>query len=181
VDFSHTERTNYDRGLVFRTHRDDLHAVVPHLDAVRRVELRSTATHATGQLEQLHRWYGTKAALPVIARPFVAEELLVWQQRTVWDEDELVARWEIEVPGFGASIECGGTNTYLATRRGSRIEVAGGFSFHPERVAEMSQVPASAVPMVERIVVSLVVPLIKQSGAAVVRYLEAQGAPRGPA
>lgn len=179
MDFSHSERTVYPRPLVFRTHRDDLQAVVEHLDAVRRVEQRSHAAHADGQLEQVHRWYGTKAALPIYVRPFVPENLLVWTQRTLWNQERWVAEWQIEVPGLGESIDCRGTNTYHEDRRGSRIDVAGSFSFRPQRVEEMAQIPQSAVPMVERVVVSLVVPLIKQSGAAVVHYLERIGAPKG--
>ncbi|MEN0067977.1 MAG: DUF2505 family protein [Myxococcota bacterium] len=178
MDFSHSERTAYPRPLVFETHRDALQDVIEHLDAVRRVELRSRTLHASGDIEQVHRWYGTKAALPMLVRPFVREELLVWTQRTTWDEAAYTATWQIEVPGLGQSIDCKGTNTYHEARKGSRIDVAGSFSFHPERVDEMSQIPSSAVPMVERIVVQLVVPLIKQSGAAVVDYLKRSGSPR---
>ena len=178
MEFSHRERTGYRPSLVFRTHRDELSAVVAHLDAVRRVELISRTEHATGRLELLHRWLGTKAALPLIARPFVPEEVLVWLQRTTWDESTLSAAWQIEVPGFGESIDCRGTNRYHETPGGSRIDIAGTFVFQPDRVEEMAGVPSSTVPIVERMVVSLVVPLIERSGAAVARYLEHTGAPK---
>lgn len=179
MDFSHSERTAFARDLVYRTHRDDLAEVVHHLDAVARVELRSRAAHADGKLEQRYRWHGTKAALPMFVRPFVPEHLLVWEQRTTWDDIAMTANWTIEVPGLGEAIDCRGTNTYHDTDRGSRIDITGAFAFRPDRADEMKSIPASAVPMVERMVVTLVVPLIQRSGTAVATYLKASGAPEG--
>ncbi len=182
MDFAHREQTPFATSLVYRTHRDHLEAVVEHLDAVRRVELRSRAVHADGRLEQLYRWHGTKAALPVLVRPFVPEHLLVWEQRTTWNDEATTAEWSIEVPGLGPAIDCRGTNTYHEAAGGSRIDISGAFAFRPERVDQLSTIPASAVPMVERMVVSLVVPLVQQSGNAVADYLRATSAPtfRGP-
>ncbi|MBX2800718.1 MAG: DUF2505 domain-containing protein [Myxococcales bacterium] len=172
MDFSHSERTHHPRDLVFRTHRDELEAVVASLDAVGRVELRSRTQHASGQLEQLHRWHGTKATLPVFLRPFVPENLLVWQQTTTWDPTGWRADWEIDVPGLGAAMECRGHNLYVEQGTGTQIDIAGFFRFMPDRVPEMAAVPSSTVPVVERTVVSLILPLIKQSGAAVASYLD---------
>ncbi|HHO49340.1 MAG TPA: hypothetical protein ENK18_00335 [Deltaproteobacteria bacterium] len=173
MDFAHAESTPHPRPLVFRTHRDELEQVVARIDAVQRVDLRSRTAHAGGRLEQVHRWHGTQAALPVFLRPFVSEELLVWIQRTTWSVHAWRADWEIEVPGLGAALECKGSNVYLEEGRGTSIEISGSFSFRPERVPELKVVPSSTVPVVERAVVSLIVPLIKQSGAAVAAYLDA--------
>ncbi len=176
MDFAHAESTPHPRSLVFRTHRDELSAIVDGIDAVRRVELRSKTASAGGQLQQEHRWYGTHAALPALLRPFVSEELLVWIQRTTWSTHTWRADWEIEGPGLGPARECRGSNVYLEDGSGTKIEVSGSFAFRPGAMAELKAVPSTAVPVVERAVVALIVPLIKQSGSAVATYLDAHHA-----
>lgn len=158
---------------MFRTHRDEIGGIAAHLPAVRSVELRSRTQHARGTLELVHRWYGTKSALPALIRPAVPQDLLVWDQRTVWDPAGWVADWTIDVFSVGGAVVCDGRNTYLEGRRGCVIEVRGDFAFRPERVPQLSGVPRAAVPVVERAVVSVIVPLIKQTGAAVAAYLAA--------
>ncbi len=171
MEFSHLERSSHPRDRVFRAHRDEFEAVVTALDDVRRVDLQSRAEHAGGRLEQVHRWQGSPSALPVLVRPFVSEDLLVWRQTTLWDPATWRAEWSIEVPGLGPAMECRGINAYEEATPGSTIRVTGSFVFLPQRAAQLQSVPASAVPMVERMVVSLILPLIQRSGKAVSDYL----------
>lgn len=171
MDFSDVERSPYPRARVFAAHRDELEAVVANLAEVRRVELRGRTKRADGRIEQLHHWFGSQSALPLLVRPFVREELLAWTQHTVWDESAYGAEWVIEVPGVGDAVSCGGEHRYLEDGAGTRIEVTGSFDFDPTQSELLASVPESAIPMVERMVVSLIVPMIKRSGAAVSDYL----------
>lgn len=175
MDFSDVERSPYPRPRVFAAHRDELASVVADLPEVRRVELRSHAVQASGAIEQLHHWFGTHAALPLLVRPFVREDLLAWTQRTVWDEGRWCADWTIEVPGVGQAVECTGRHVYEDDGGGTRIAVTGSFTFDPARSSQLASVPESAVPMVEKMVVSLIVPMIKRSGHAVSQYLSRRG------
>lgn len=171
MEFSDDERSPYPREHVYAAHRDELEAVVAGLAEVRRVELRSRAVQADGSIEQMHHWFGSPSALPLLVRPFVREDLLVWTQSTVWTQTEWRARWVIEVPGVGDAVSCRGEHAYEEDGVGTRISVRGSFEFDPTRSSTLASVPASAVPMVERMVVSLIVPMIKRSGAAVSDYL----------
>lgn len=176
MQFAHTERTRHPRALVYRTHRDEIVAITSHLEAVKSVELRKRTVHAGGRLELTHRWQGTRAALPPLVRAMIPEELLVWSQRTTWDNHGWVADWVIEVHALGPALACSGRNAYFEEPDGGcRIEVTGDFAFRPDQVPQLAGVPAAAVPVVERAVVAMIVPLIKQSGAAVASYLDAHG------
>lgn len=157
---------------MFAAHRDELEAVVANLAEVRRVELRSRTVGQNGQVEQLHHWFGSQAAVPLLVRPFVREDLLVWTQRTVWDEPSYQARWTIAVPGIGTAVACSGHHRYEADGSGTRIEVVGSFVFDPSGSPQLASVPDSAIPMIEKMVVSLIVPMIKRSGAAVSDHLK---------
>jgi hypothetical protein len=148
---------------------------VKYLDDVQSVELRSRAQHAGGREEQVHLWVGAPSALPAFVRPFVPPQLLTWKQKTLWDPFSWTATWEIDVLALGPAIEARGTNRYHEDGSGCVIEIEGDFSFRPGEVPQLAQVPASAVPMVEKAVVAMIVPLVKRTGAAVARFLDEQG------
>lgn len=170
--FQVRETTRHPRPVVFAAHRDELASIVAGLDGVRRVELLSEARRADGALVQVHLWTGSSAVLPALVRPFVPPALLQWRQETAWDPARWVAEWVIDVPGLGTAVEASGANVYAEEDAGCCIVVDGDFTFRPERASQMGSIPASVVPMVERVVVSLIVPLVQRSGAAVARYLD---------
>lgn len=179
MQFEVRETTTHARSVVFAAHRDRLRDIVQHLDEVHSVELRSRSLHAGGREEQVHLWVASPTALPALVRPFVPPQLLAWKQRTVWEPYTWTATWEIDVLALGPSVEARGTNRYLQEGAGCTIELAGEFAFRPDKVPQLAQVPASAVPMVEKAVVALIVPLVKRTGAAVARFLdEERGRPR---
>ena len=78
----------------------------------------------------------------------------------------------------GPEGEARGTNRYLEDGAGCAIEVEGDFAFRPEKVPQLAAIPATTVPMVEKAVVALIVPLVKRSGAAVARFLDEEAASR---
>jgi hypothetical protein len=164
--------------VVFRTHRDRLAETMALLDEVERIETRSQTQHASGLLEQVHLWHGSPKVLPALIRPMVPPHLLQWRQRTWWDPVAHVARWQIDVPGLGEAVESTGTNTYELVSKGERtkITIAGEFHFRPERFEALARaMPPGTAPVVERVLVSLVVPLVKRSGSAVAKFLDEEG------
>jgi hypothetical protein len=171
--FDVAETLAHPLDLVFSTHRDRLVETVPFLEEVERLECQSIVRHASGTVEQVHLWHGSPKVLPLLLRALVPAHLLQWRQHTFWDPAERVARWEIAVPGLGTAVESSGTNTYAAAGAGTRITIDGSFAFHPDRVEGLSQaIPASAVPIVERVVVGMIVPMVKRTGAAVAQLLD---------
>ena len=174
--FEVTETTPHARSVVFAAHRDRLPEIARYLDEVERVELRSHSRHAGGREEQTHLWVGTSQALPPLVRSFVPAALLQWKQRTIWEPWSHTATWEIDVLALGPAIEARGKNVYLEDGTGCRIGIEGEFLFRPEKVPQLAAVPPSAVPMVEKAVVALIVPLVKRSGAAVARFLDEEAA-----
>lgn len=172
MQFAVRETTHHPRSVVFAAHRDRLPEIVKHLEEVEKVELRSRSVHAGGREEQTHLWTGTSAALPPFVRPFVPAHLLAWKQKTIWEPYTWTATWEIEVLALGPAIEARGTNRYLEDGSGCAIEIEGDFAFRPDKVPQLAQIPANTVPMVEKAVVALIVPLVKRSGAAVARFLD---------
>lgn len=173
--FEVRETTGHPRPRVWAAHRDRLEDIARLLPDVERVELRSRSRHAGGREEQQHRWTGRPAVLPATVRPFVPPHLLTWTQRTVWDPHTWTATWTIEVPALGPAVEASGRNVYLEEAGACVIALDGDFAFKPDQVPQLKGVPAAAVPMVEKLVVSMIVPLVRRSGEAVATWLSREG------
>lgn len=176
--FDVVEDTRHPRAVVFSAHKDRLIEIVPLLEDVDKVELRGRTLHADGREEQVHLWYGSPSVVPALVRPMVPAHLLQWRQKTVWDRRSWTATWEIDVPGLGGTVEASGRNVYVEADGRCRIEVTGDFAFRPDRVKELAAVPSSVVPMVEKVVVGLIVPLVQRTGVAVSRFLDEDEARR---
>lgn len=161
----------FPRELVFRTHRDALPEIAPRMTEVERVERRGRAVTATGVITQTHRWVGHPSALPLLLRPLVPADMLRWEDESRWDPSTWTCSWRVTVPALGPMADITGTHTYTETPTGCRIALEGTFDFHPERVPQLT-LPPGAVPIVERFVVALIVPLVTKSGRAVVAYLQ---------
>lgn len=173
--FDVRDTSRFPRPLVFRAHRDELEAIAKFLPDVQKVEVRGRTRHADGVEEHTSLWTGSPSVLPAMIRPMVPPSLLQWQQVTRWDPVAFVASWQIDVPGLGGAVRATGANRYLEVPEGCTIEIDGDFAFRPGVVPQLKAVPASAVPLVERVVVGLVVPMIERSGVAVRQYLESRG------
>lgn len=175
--FDVREATRYPRAVVFAAHRDRVSDIVAYLPDVEKIEMRSRTVHAGGREEHVQWWTGSTSALPLLLRPVVPPAMLQWKQTTLWDPSDHTARWTIEVPGLGPAVDARGINRYVEAEPGKcHIEIEGDFDFRPERVPQLAKIPSSAVPMVEKAVVAMILPMIERTGSAVARWLDEGGA-----
>jgi hypothetical protein len=163
----HEAKSRHSAERLFATYRDHLPEIAPRLSAVERVEKRSRTTFADGRVDQSHRWIGRPTVLPAAARAVVRPEWLQWLETTTWAS--LEARWAIELPFLGPAGRAWGSWSFVPEERGSRILAEG----HFELVA--AHLPATflpAKPLVERMVMSLLQPLVGEAAQAVESWLE---------
>ncbi|MEQ1567077.1 MAG: hypothetical protein ABMA64_15670 [Myxococcota bacterium] len=170
--FSVRDTSRFAREVVFAAHRDEIERIAGELPDVQRVEIRGRTRRADGWEEQTTLWVGSPSVLPLLLRPVVPPQMLQWRQVTRWDPVAWVAQWTIDVPGLGPAIEAAGENRYLAEGDGCTIAIDGDFAFRPDRVPALDAIPKAAVPVVEKAVVAMIVPMIERTGAAVRQYLE---------
>lgn len=175
--FEVTHEAPFPRERLFVAHRDAFPEMVRHLDEIRSVKEKSRATHADGSVVVRNRWQGSRAALPLLFQPLVPEQVLVWEDESRFDLHSCVCTWTIGIPGLGPMADVRGTHRYLEHTNGTRIELEGTFDFHPERAPQMP-LPPGAAPLVERMIVALIIPLLEKSSAAMVRHLEHEDASR---
>lgn len=172
MHFSHTTTCRYAPDRLFRTYRDHLVDIAPYIASVERVQERSRTTHADGSVELAHLWFGTAQAVPVFVRPFVNPQLLQWMDHTRWHADTRIARWRIELPTLGSAVTATGTYRFEDHRKGGQVVAEGDFAIDPRALPPAF---AQAKPMIERMVVGLLEPMVADAGGAVVRWLDTHG------
>lgn len=160
----------FPRLRLFEAHRDAFPVIAQRLPEVKSIREVSRSSGADGVVVVRNRWFGSRAALPLLLRPLVPEEVLVWDDETRFDRVRLVCSWTITIPGLGPMADVSGVHRYLDSDGGTRIELEGRFDFHPERAPQV-RLPPGASPIVERMIVGLIVPLLEKSGAAMVDHL----------
>lgn len=170
MNFDLHHEAPFPRERLFEAHRDAFPVIAQRLREVKSIREHSRSTAANGSVVVRNRWFGSRAALPLVFRPLVPEEILVWDDETTFDALTLTCTWVITIPGLGPMAEVSGEHRYLASGSGTRIELEGRFDFRPERAPQV-RLPPGAGPIVERMIVSLIVPLLKKSGAAMVDHL----------
>lgn len=177
MDFAVDHHAPFPRERLFVAHRDAFPRMIVHLDQVRSVRELGRATHADGSVVVRSRWQGSRSALPLLFRPLVPEDVLVWEDESRFDRQRWQCDWRITIPALGPMADVVGTHRYEEDGHGTRIALTGSFALHPDRVPQI-RVPPAAIPVVERVVVALIVPLLEESGAAMVRALQDEDAAR---
>jgi hypothetical protein len=156
-------------GVVFATYRDRLAELPAHLENVERIEVLERRELAGGVVRLRSRWHGTaKGQVPLLARPFVSPEYLVWEDTAEWDPAGLTCRWSFAFPALGSAVRCEGMNTYAeAPGGGCALVLAGALHVDLAAVPRVPRVACGLGPTVERMALARVRPNLRRVAAAV--------------
>jgi hypothetical protein len=175
VEFQLTEHSRFDPDLMFRTHRDDLQALVPYMTLVDRVRAEGRENRADGTCILTHRWVCTKEAVPTLIRPMIPPNMLVWIGRATWNPNTRSCAWEVEIPGLGPAVTVTGVHRYLADEPGTRVELVGDFAIHAEKIPNLPpRISGPMVGAIERFIAQVIVTVMKATHRAVIAYLDDQ-------
>ena len=173
MKFQLAERTHFDTDLMFKTHRDDLLALVPYMTLVERIRAEGREQRADGTMVLTHRWLCTKEAVPAMIRPMIPPNMLVWIGRATWNPHRRTCSWTIEIPGLGPAVSIHGVHSYLADGTGTQVELAGDFAIHAEKIPNLPpMITGPMVAAIERYITHVIVGVMKATHQAVIAYLE---------
>lgn len=172
MKFNIIDEIPYPRHQVFATHRDCLLELVPYFGNVDRVEIPSRREEGNAvHFENV--WYGKTSDVPALIRPLLKDEMLKWTDFAVWDEDVWRCDWNIELAALPGAITARGTNRFRDESGETVIEMNGEFAIHPDRLPGIPAFAARrALPVLERFIVGLLEPNLRDSNRAVQRYIE---------
>ncbi len=162
----------FARDLVFRTLRDNLPLLVPHMPNVRVIEVKKRADEGT-RADLLNEWTAA-TEIPAVARKFVAAEQLKWLDYATWDEGDFTCDWHIETHAMPGVVECRGHNVYHAAGAETELEIKGELVLHLEKTKVPRLLAGTVRPIIERIVITALKPNLLAVGDGVSGYLRAK-------
>jgi hypothetical protein len=161
----------HPRDRVFAAYRDELPELVPYLPNVRAIETRSRTEN--GQVVELvNHWVGG-GDLPAVARRFVSEDLLSWDDHARWDGAAFVCRWRTEVPRFRDALRAEGETRFEPTGpESTRVVIEGDIEVDASKVRAVPRIFAGSVgPAVASFLVATIRPNLVAVANAVGRLL----------
>ena len=159
---------------VFRVQRDELEALSDYLPTVDEIVVDSR--EEDGDVVRLvNLWKGSSAEIPGIARPFIKPEMLNWIDRAEWNSATHVCNWETEVGFLPDAVEAAGTTRFEYDGETTTVIIEGEITIHARRIPGIPRIAAGKVgKAVEKFVVKMIEPNLRETTEAIGRYLEDQ-------
>jgi nitrogen fixation protein len=160
---------------VFSTYRDALSELAVYLPNIERIEVLEREELAGGDLRLLNLWKAAGAEIPTALRAFVKPEMLQWRDFAVWHTSEHACSWRTEIGFMKEAIHVEGRNTFEQDAQGhTRILIRGQIRVDASKIPGVPRLLAGSVgPGVERFVVNMITPNLKEVNRGLERYLGA--------
>lgn len=171
MKFTVIDELAFPRDQVFHAHRDKLPEMVPFMPNVEKIEVKSR--EEDDELVHLvNVWHAAETEVPALARAFVTPDLLRWTDRATWNEEEHTTDWEIELGFLPGAITCRGHNTFEEFDGLTRITMEGELLIDASKIPGVPRMLAGKIGgVVEKFVVNLVEPNMRETNKIVARYL----------
>lgn len=172
MQFTLTDEIPYPRDLVYATHRDKLLEVAEYLTNVEDIDVRNR--EEDGDIVRFENWWtGSSNDVPRVLQGFLKPEMLVWVDRATWDKSKHRVDWEITLNALPQAVTAKGYNLFDDEGDVTVIRMHGEFIVHPEKVKGIPTFVAKrAAPTIEKFVVGLLEPNLRESNRAVESYLD---------
>jgi len=164
----------FARELVYRTYRDQLTDLVPHLPNIRAIDVRERVDEPP-RVRLVNVWHGA-GDIPAAARKLLSEDMLSWTDHASWDEASFTCDWRIETHAFTEAVSCQGTNRFVALDGDrTRVEIRGGLDSELSRVRGVPRFLAGTLGgTVEKFIVGHITPNLTRVSAALSTFLGEQ-------
>jgi hypothetical protein len=170
-------RISFPRELVFKTYRDRLPELVPHLPDVQSIkvlEREEAPGGKTGVTRLLNLWIG-KAEIPKLAQAVIKPEMLQWDDYAVWDQNDWTCEWRVATKMFTESVKCGGKNRFIDEGATTKLEIRGNLEIDLKGVPGVPKFLAGSVaPVVEKLIVTLLTPNLLSVSKGLEAFLKSQ-------
>ena len=166
---------SFPRAKIFRTYRDRLEEVAPHLPNIRSIKVASREDRP-GETVLVNEWAGG-GDIPAVARAVVRESMLSWTDHATWKEGTFTVEWRTVVHAFPGALESSGVNRFVETPTGAIIEFRGSLVCDASKVPGVPKLMARTINgTLEKLFVSKIAENLVAVGRGVGKLLEAEGA-----
>lgn len=156
---------------VFSTYRDRLTDLVEFLPNIRGIEVKSRKDEPD-KVELVNLWTGG-GDIPKVARAVLSESMLRWTDYATWHEATHLVDWRTDVHAFPGAVKSSGQNRFVATEKGTRLEIRGDLTCDSSKVPGVPRLFAKTVnAAAEKLLVGQVGVNLLEVGKGVGKLLE---------
>lgn len=174
ADIEIEDEVAYDRETVYKTYRDDLTELVPHLPDVKNIEVKDREEVDDNTTKIVNLWEAAPTEIPKMAKSFVKPEMLEWTDYATWREDAWECDWEIEVGFLPEAVSCSGMTKYREKGDDeTKIAIEGELKVDGKEIPGVPRLGAGKIGnIVENFVVKLITPNLTKVNRGIEKYLE---------
>ena len=166
---------SFPRARIFKTYRDRLEEVAPHLPNIRSIKVASREDRP-GETLLVNEWVGG-GDIPAVARAVVRESMLSWTDHATWKEGTFTVEWRTVVHAFPGALESSGVNRFIETPTGAIIEFRGSLVCDASKVPGVPKLMARTINgTLEKLFVGKIAENLLAVGRGVGKLLEADAA-----
>ena len=164
----------HGREKVFKTFRDDLQALIPHLPDVKDIKVKDRKDIDDTTVQVVNLWKAEAEEIPRIARPFIKPEMLEWTDTATWREDQWECEWVIKVGFLSDAVSCKGKTRYLAKGDDkTEVTITGNLDVDAREIPGVPRIGAGKIgDVIEGFVVRLITPNLTNINRGLERYLK---------
>ncbi len=179
--FEEADRITHPASVVLETMIERMEAIVPFLPAVEAITTREREDRDDGTHRIVRHWQGTPDSAPPAVRPFLTRETLGWIDTAVWTPSAWSVAWSHSATASTANLyDCSGINYFepdpADPEGATRVRITGDLVVYPERLPGVPGFLAKRIaPQVERFVVNMITPNLKDLARGLQGFLDQEG------
>jgi len=160
---------------VYEAYRDRLPEIAAYIPDVKEIRVESREDGPDAAI--IHNVWIADREVPVFARAFITPDMLKWDDYAEWRDAESRVYWKLRLRVFTESVTCGGTNTFSRVDENStKVCLEGDLDIDVKKIPGVPRLLAGGVkPKVEKFIVSLITPNLKQVNESLQQFLDEHG------
>lgn len=167
----------YPRELCFRTYRDRLPELVPHLPNVKAITVLEREDAPGGEEHKtrlLNEWRAV-SEIPKLASAVLKPEMLAWHDHALWNEADWTCEWRVETHFFKDRVSCRGKNQFVDHGDSCTLQIRGDLDIDLKGLPGVPKLVAGKVgSVVEKFVVALLTPNLTSVSGGLSAFLREQ-------
>lgn len=166
-------RIPYPQEQVFLAYRDRMPEIAEFIPDIKEIKVVSRED-GDGTVT-LHNEWASDSEVPAVVSKIIKPEHLRWDDYATWHDDGCYAEWQLKTRAFTEAVTCSGRTEVVADGDGCIVRLKGDLTIELKEIKGVPSFLAKRLaPQVEKFIVALVTPNLKQVNASIERFLDSE-------